>query len=210
LSGAALDLAFCEDSAARAVRGDADAAQRLTEHLWPFWVELVRSSRSMGSLARSEDHVHEVVVRLVGKFSRGTAPGLARYAPWRERHTDKTFGDWVRIVAKNQVRDYVREQMGAATAPAGEPSLKRLLNEFASSPALEELGERPPLTAAQTARQLLEFAARRLPQDQLRVLGLWLEGATFEEMAEGGERDPDDARRLLRAAVATLRREFSS
>lgn len=209
MSGPSLDLKFCEDSVARAVRGEEVAAQRLTEHLWPFWIELVKRSRSMGSLARSEDHVHEVVTRLVEKFGRSTAPGLARYASWRERHAEKTFADWVRIVTKNQVRDYVREQLGATSAGADEPSLKRLLNEFASSPALEELGERPPLTAAQTARQLLEFATRRLPADQLRVLGLWLEGASIAEMVEGGG-SADGTRRLLRAAVATLRREFGA
>lgn len=163
----------------------------------------------MGSLARSHDHVHEVLTRLVEKLARPEGGGLHLYAPWRERHPEKTFGDWIRIVVKNQIRDYVREQLGPPRGADDGPSLKRLLNEFASSPVLEELGVRPPVTAAQTARELLEFARRKLPAEQTRVLGLWLEGASFEEA--GGELglEAAAAQRLLRAAVATLRREFA-
>jgi hypothetical protein len=58
-------------------------------------------------------------------------------------------------------------------------------------------------------RQLLEFACARLPPDQYRALVLWIEDATFAEIdaaiagaAEG------EGQRLVRAAVATLRRHF--
>jgi DNA-directed RNA polymerase specialized sigma24 family protein len=204
---AALDVARCEALAHRALEGDDDARQKLVEHLWPFWMETVRSSRSMGSLARSEDAVHNVVVRLIEKIGRPEGRGLRLYPPWRERHLDKNFGDWIRIVTKNAIRDYVREQLGAPQT-SGEPSVKRLLNEFASSLAFEDRGVRPPFTAEQTARQLVEFAHAHLPADQLGVLRAWLEGGSFEDIAAESGGTANDARRLMRAAVATLRRKF--
>lgn len=209
MARAELDLAFCEELAARAAEGDASACRALVEHLWPAWVDAVRSNRSMGALAAADDHVHEVVTRLAEKIGRADGRGLRLYRPWRERNPDKTFADWIRIVTKNVIRDYVREQLGPVTSGDGEVSLKRLLNEFASSPALEEQGVRPPLTAAQTARELLEFARKRLPAGQLRALALWLEGATFEDIASELGSDVEEARKLLRAGVATLRREFA-
>jgi hypothetical protein len=105
---AAIDVTLCESLAARAAAGDGDACRKLVEHLWPAWIGMVRSSRSMGALARSEDHVHDVVARLVEKIGRPDGRGLRLYPPWRERNQTKTFGDWIRIVTKNAIRDYAR------------------------------------------------------------------------------------------------------
>jgi RNA polymerase sigma factor (sigma-70 family) len=204
----ALDAELCEALALRATTGDQRACRELVEHLWPAWVSMVRTNRSMAGLARSEDHVHDVVTRLVEKIGRPDGRGLLLYPPWRERNPDKNFLDWIRIVTKNAIRDYVREQLGSTRTRPGEISVKRLLNEFASSPALDELGIRPPFTAAQTARELVEFARGRLSEAQLRALGLWLEGADFEEMAEELALTAEEARKLMRSAVATLRRHF--
>jgi DNA-directed RNA polymerase specialized sigma24 family protein len=202
-----IDIARCEALAARAIGGDHEARQDLVQHLWPFWIETVRSSRSMGSLARSEDAVHNVVMSLIEKIGKPDTRALRLYTDWRARHPDKDFGDWMRIVTKNAVRDYVRDQLGPPAAP-GDVSVKRLLNEFASSSILDDHGVRPPFTAAQTARELLEFARSRLPVDQVRVLAAWLEGAQFEDIAADTGQTPEAARRAMRAAVATLRRHF--
>jgi DNA-directed RNA polymerase specialized sigma24 family protein len=167
----------------------------------------------MSSLARSDDHVHDVLAKLVGKLGHDDWRGLKRYRPWRERHPDKSFEDWIHIVVANAVRDHVRSQLGETKAPRSpaEPSLKRLLNEFAASPALAELGVRPPMTAAQTARQLLEFAHTRLPPDQCSALMLWIDGATFDEIdAEIEGTEGGHGQRLVRAAIATLRRHFTT
>jgi DNA-directed RNA polymerase specialized sigma24 family protein len=204
-----MNVELCEKLAARAASGDATASRSLVEHLWPVWVEMVRGSRSLGELGRSEDHVHDVVAKLVEKIGRADGRGLRLYAPWREKNPEKTFEDWIRIVTKNAIRDHLRKQIGPRRPGPNEPSLKRLLNEFASSPLLDDLGVRPPLTAAQTARELAEFARTRLPTDQFRLLGAWLEGASFEDMAKETATTPEDARKLVRAAIATLRRHFA-
>ena len=208
---AALDLARCEELARRAADGDAASAKTLVELVWPSLGKIVRAHKSMGPLARSEDSVHDVLATLVEKLGADDARALKLYVTWRHRHADKTLFDWIRIVTKNAIRDHVREQLGETRGGSvgGDPSVKRVLNDLAASPAWERLGVRPPMTAAQTARQLLEFAATRLPEDQCRALAKWLDGADFAEMrAELALASEDDARRLLRAAIAALRRYF--
>ncbi len=135
---------------------------------------------------------------------------MKQFGTWRQRHPDKTFADWIRIVTRNVVRDGLRQRLGTARAADLDPSpsVKRLLNEFASSPALETLGFRPPVTLAQTARQLLEFAGSHLPADQCGALAHWIRGASFEDIAAELRVGEAVGRRLVRAAVATLRRRF--
>jgi uncharacterized protein (DUF2267 family) len=166
----------------------------------------------MGSFARSEDCVRDVLANLVQKLGEDGARRLRTFPDWHARNPDKTFEDWARIVAANAIRDYVRTQLGAAATSEGEPlpSAKRLLNEFSMSPRLDELGFRPPVTAAQAARQLLEYAEAHLPPAQCQALGAWLDGSTFEEIeCDLGLEEPGEAKRLVRAAIAVLRRRFA-
>jgi RNA polymerase sigma factor (sigma-70 family) len=205
-----VDNARCEAWISRGTAGDEDACRELVEYLWPIWLEMVRSSRGVQALVSVEDGVHDVIARLVEKLGRPEARSLVAYFPWKLRNPDKAFEDWLRIVTKNTIRDYLRERVGAADAGSDEPSAKRLLNEFASSPVLEEIGVRPPLTLAQTARELLEFARGRLSPGHWEVLQEWLKGASFEEIASELGLEVAAARQDLRAAVAVLRRYFDA
>jgi hypothetical protein len=207
-----VDWDVCEALAARGAEGDVHARRDLVEKLLPVWIGLTRGSRAMASLSRSEDDVHDVVLRLVEKLNCGGERMLERYRPWREQHPEKTFEDWMGIVVANTIRDHLRERLAPTRAPASpeEPSVKRLFNEFACSRALAQLGHRPAMTAAQTARQLLEFAQARLPPDQYGALVHWIDGATFTEIEqELGMEEPEGGRRLVRAAIAVLRRHFA-
>jgi DNA-directed RNA polymerase specialized sigma24 family protein len=203
-----LDAAEWEALALRAAGGDVAAWQSLFEKLWGAVRELVIANHSTGPMRQSEDELREIVLRVVAKIGGHEGRGLQRFRAWHDRHPDKTFGDWLRIVTKNAVRDRVRARLGAREPGAGAgESVKRLLNEFATSPALEGLGVRPPMTLAQTARELLEFARSRLPANGYRALTQWVEGASYEEIRdELGVQDVDEARRLVRAAVAVIRR----
>jgi DNA-directed RNA polymerase specialized sigma24 family protein len=203
-----VDNALCERLVQNVARGDGGACRELIAYLWPIWLGMVRSSRGMQSLVNLEDGVHDVVARLVEKFGQPEGRGLCLYAPWKARNSDKAFEDWLRIVTKNVIRDYLRERVGGSRQGSGEPGVKRLLNEFASARVLEELGVRPPLTLAQTARELIEFARGRLAAEQLAVLEAWLKGATFEEIAAERGTVEQEARQSLRSAVAVLRRYF--
>jgi DNA-directed RNA polymerase specialized sigma24 family protein len=205
----ALESPIYDELAARAVDGDSRARRQLLEYLWSTWRELVRASRSMGPFATSDDHVDNVVGRLVEKLAGRDGTTLRQYLSWKAAHGEQTFADWLRIVTKNAIRDYIRGQLGTGKpAATGEPSIKRLLNEFATSPVLDELRVRPPITAAQTARELLEFAVTRLPKEQLEALRQWLEGASFEEIGAACGISGAEAQKRLRAGIAVLRRHF--
>jgi hypothetical protein len=65
------------------------------------------------------------------------------------------------------------------------------------------------MTNTQLARELLEYAARSLDPVQFHALCRWIEGATFAELAdELGLATPRGADKLVRAALARLRRRF--
>jgi DNA-directed RNA polymerase specialized sigma24 family protein len=194
----------------RAVAGEPGAYEQLVALLWPQLISMVGSSRMMVRGSDGSDHTRDVVTRIVDKFQRNHCHTLTLFDPWKQRHPDKSFEDWLHIVAANEVRDFVRGRKGTRARTASEsPSIKQLMNEYASAMDVDDLGARPPVTAAQTARQMLEFAEQRLPTDQLSALRLWLSGASFEELhREMGLEDPTHARNLVRAAVSVLRRQF--
>lgn len=205
-----------EPIARRAAGGDAGAFKQLMAALWDPCVALVRGSAAMKGLAANDDDAREVVTRLMSKLERDGHRTLSLYVDWASRHPEKTFGDWLRITVANVARDYSRERRGnQARTPASPkdgavPSAKRLLNDLARSLPLE-LGARPPMTDAQTARQLLEFARTRLPEGQLTALEGWLQGASYELIAEDLKLSgADEAKRLIRAAVAVIRRQFGA
>lgn len=205
-----IDVAFCASLARLGATGDVAARNELGSYLWPHWLDMLKGSRSLGALARSEDHVLDIATQLFAKLNEQQGHVLELYVQWQAEHHESDFGDWIRIVTANCARDYVRGQLGARTTAEGEPSPKRLLNEFVLAPTREEQGVRPPFTEEQTARELLEFAAKRLPEGHVVALSTWLEGGTFEEIEHALGLTAGQGRRLLRAAVAVLRRQFQS
>lgn len=208
-----IDWQGCEALVERACEGDDAAWSSLVAALWPWWLARVRRSRELGSMALDEDHVHDVVARLVDKLAPRGGAALGLLGAWRARHPDKGLRDWLSIVTAYTVRDHVRHALGQQRARDPDlPSVKRLLNEFSSSPCIDEVGGwRPSVTVAQSARQLAEFAATRLSADQTAALALWLQGADHEEIAADlGLDGPDPARRTVRSAIAVLRRHFAS
>jgi hypothetical protein len=212
LTAPTVDVGLCEALAVRAADGEPEVWRDLAVHLWPFWQHTVRTSRTMGSLARSEDHVHDVVAALLEKLGPEGGAALGLYPTWRAENPDKTFEDWIRIVTAYAVRDYVRRALGRRKVrDPEEPSPKRLLNEFVASPAADDpvFAVRSEMTTAQMARQLLTWAESRLSSDQRAALLMWMAGAECDEIGEALCRgDEEKGRKLLRAAIATLRRKF--
>lgn len=199
-----IDAELCEGLAQKSLGGDPRAWEALITHLWPICLRIVASSGAMRRFHASPDDVSDVVTNLIGKLGGHDQRGLRLYGPWRDQHPDKTFADWIRIVTANAVRDYVRDHT------SGDPSVNRFLNEFATSGAVEEIGQRPANTAAQTAEQVLAYAQRHLPERQQQALIRWIQGGSDDEIAADLNLDgAGEARRLVRAAVATLRRQFA-
>lgn len=204
-----MDVELCEACVQRFVNGEEKARNELVAHLWPFWLSAIATNRSMGAYRSSEDHIHNVAVALAVKLGAPDSDALNQYRAWRAVNPEKNFGDWMRIVLANAVRDYVRAQLGSRRATADEPSPKQLLNEFAAAGQEREFGVRPPFTDARTARELLEFARNRLDPIRLRILEMWLVGETPEHIQATLQLPDDDARKLLRATLAVLRRHFA-
>jgi uncharacterized protein (DUF2267 family) len=204
------DPALCEVLAVQASAGDPLVWKTLVEHLWPWWLSMVRGHPTLGPLRDSDDHVHEVMASLVEKIGADDRRALGLFVVWKRKHPEKTFLDWLRIVTANAVRDHVRQQIGAGLDPvaARDPAVRKLLRDFVTSPEVAERGHRPPMTDEQTARELLHYADEHLPVEQASALRGWMEGATFDELASAGARRPEDAQKLVRAALATLRRRF--
>lgn len=216
------DEARCERLLA-SVRSTADPAWReLAAILWPEVSRLVKKSRGMMVLAGSDDHVRNATLLVLEKLGKDECRAAHLHAPWREAHAGKTLGDWLRIVTTNVVRDYVRDRTGHrgprregdSAETRAEPEDKRLLGSLATLlPDDDDLPLAGALSATSTlaARDLARWAEDRLPKDQLAALSAWLEGASFEEIAidlsiEGGAA----AKRLVRAAVASLRRHAAA
>lgn len=222
-----IDAALCQALAARAQTGDEAAWHALIDHLWPPLGHVVRSELPKSWLDRAEDHVADVLSRVLERLRPARGPsqaprGLALFPPWQQRHPEKTFKDWILIITVNETRRHLGKQTsdpaGVDRAPEDDPggqleplpSVKRFLNELARPGVIAKLGARPPITNMQTARQILEFARAHLPEAQVQALRSWMHGASFDEIAgELGLGDASAAQKLVRAAQAALRRHFA-
>jgi DNA-directed RNA polymerase specialized sigma24 family protein len=199
--------------------GDQAASSALVEALWQPLLAHVGAQRVIRASAAAEDHAHDVAVAVIGRILSGNL--AAKYLEWRrEQGTSERFLHWIFTVAERTAADHMREQLGrskralgASLSPGAKgerfPSQKRFLNEFTLS--LSETSEgstRPPFTNVQAIKELVGFATKRLPLEQLRVLELWLEGSTASEIEVALKLEAGAAESLRRAAIATLRRHF--
>lgn len=206
------DAAYCEALAQRVIEGDVAAWKDLVSHVWPHLVR--RASAGAAPHARcTDDDERNIATTVLDKLCRNDHRGLRQYFDWKRQQCGKSFQDWLFIVRANAARDQARSGKSRQKDPegAGQPSVKRFLNEVATSGVLEQLGVRPPVTTQQTARQVLELARNRLAPLPYSALELWLQGHEHSETAEAlGLPDEDSARQLVRAAIAVLRRAFLS
>ncbi len=203
----AIDGPTCDALVQRLDAGDERAWHDLVEHLWTASLRIVAASKPMRAFGASADDVENVATALLGKLGDDGRRGLRLYALWRRRFPAKDFADWYRIALSHAVQNYVRDHL-AATDGTRRPQ-DEVLDELVKSGKLAEPGERPAVTAAQTARQLREHALMHLPAEQCEALMLWIEGASFEEVAEElGLEGGEAAKKQIRAAIAALRRHF--
>lgn len=208
------DLAALAAYVPRVVGGDAAAWKELVARLEPHLIPLLRRSRTLGPLRDSIDDCRAVMISVLERLRKENYRGLRLFQPWADANPGKDFGDWIRIVTANLARDHVSARLGGAAGSGDEDVRlnKRMLNTLASLlPADDDyrLAFRPSMTNVQLARELLEYAARALERTQLGALRRWMAGASFDEIAgELGLPAPRDADKLVRAALARLRRHF--
>jgi hypothetical protein len=209
------DLAALSGYVPRVVGGDGAAWKQLVAELEPLLLKLLRRTRALGPMRHNVDDCRAVMIAVLERLEKDRYRALSLFQPWADANPGKDFGDWIRIVTVNLARDHVSSRLGVAERADGKaPINKRMLNSLASLlPGDDDhrLAFRPLMTDAQLARELLDYAARSLEPAQLHALRRWMEGASFEELAaELGLATPRDADRLVRAALARLRRHFGA
>jgi DNA-directed RNA polymerase specialized sigma24 family protein len=200
------------DRLLRAVRSTGEPAWReLAALLWPELLAYVRATPSMTGIGATDDDVREAVVLVLEKLGRGDCRGARLYVTWREANPGRDAGDWLRIVATNVARDYARERRGRGDWNGKRPVPYRRSVELLATllPDEEDLPASTTLSATSrhAARELATFASGRLAPDQGQALADWLSGASFGDFAVAlALEDASAAKRLVRAAVASLRR----
>jgi len=207
------DLASLVGYVPRVVRGDVSAWQELVAQLEPHLLQLLRRSRALGPMRQNVDDCRAVMISVLERLQKDDYRGLRLFQLWADANPKKDFGDWIRIVTTNLARDHVSARLGVPARTADKPALnKRMLNTLASLlPDHDDhrLAFRPSMTHLQLARELLEYAERSLDPAQFLALRRWLDGASFDELAaELGLATPRDADKVVRAALARLRRQF--
>jgi hypothetical protein len=207
------DLAALAAHVPRVVGGDASAWNELVVRLEPLLIQLLQRGRTLGPLRHNIDDCRAVMITVLERLRRDDFRSLRLFPPWADANPGKDFGDWIRIVTVNIARDHVSARLGeAARSEDDAPLNKRMLNTLASMlPGDDDhrLAFRPSMTNVQMARELLEYAARSLESTQLRALRRWMDGASHDEVArELGLASARDADKLVRAALARLRRHF--
>jgi hypothetical protein len=212
------DLASLATHVPRVIAGDASAWKELVVRLEPQLLQLLRGGRTLGPLRHSVDDCRAVMISVLERLRKDDFRSLRLFPPWADAHPGKDFGDWIRIVTVNIARDHMSARLGDASRSAASddeaPLNKRMLNTLASLlPGDDDhrLAFRPAMTNVQMARELLEYAARSLESAQLRALRRWMDGASHDEIAsELGLAGSRDADKLVRAALARLRRHFGA
>ncbi len=192
------------------LRGDQVAWMRLFSQYGPVVERIARTNRSMGSYRESEDDVRNVMAHVFERLRRNDYRALRMYYAWRDQNPDKSFQDWLTIVTVNIVRNYISSKLGARGQNGA--SIKQLVNTLADALPYDggELSTRPHITMKDAALRILEFAQDHLANDQLSVLSAWLAGMSFDDMVSQIHlADAKVAERLLRAALARLRRQFA-
>ncbi len=204
-----MDVAAAEALVVRLVGGEVAAWPALATMIHPLLERLARNRRHLGPLAEAVDHRREVVVATLAKLGRNQWRSLHTFGPWREANPTKDFGDWLRIVVANVAREHVERTLGGRGASAA--ANQRLVHTLATALGEDDgPGLRPAMTDAQTAREILEYARAHLDPRQTTALAAWLEGADADAIAVAvGVADPDLAARMVRAALARLRRAFT-
>jgi DNA-directed RNA polymerase specialized sigma24 family protein len=187
--------------------GDEAAWQRLWQAVEPKLYATLRRPHLLGRLSQSEDDCRNIVVEVMARLRADSFARLGQYAAARRENPSLPFMGWLVVVAKRVAIDYLRaHETYIDRRHVENASTPGTWRELVPLPSDSELpGGRPAITGRGTAHELLSFAAD-LPKDQWGALAAWLEGATFAEIAAGG--DAKDAEKRVRAALERIRRRF--
>jgi DNA-directed RNA polymerase specialized sigma24 family protein len=186
------------------------AWQQLWAALEPALSRIIAQPRFLGRLGGREDDRRNIVVAVMARLRADRLARLRIYLEAKRANPRLRFMSWLRVVAKRVGIDYLRshpDYVRRTEATASTPGV--WVDAGTLPPASQIGGERPPITNRGTARELLQFAAGGIPDDQRRALELWAQSETFADIASSlGLASAADAEKAVRAAIERLRRRF--
>lgn len=200
MSEPSLDDRTCLELVARA------DYRELFEYVSPFLQSGLEHDRALLGLPGS-DHIENVMLGLAAKLLRRDGHKLATSLAWLREHPDKTFLDWLRIVRRNAVNDYMEACLRKGkTSRADGNRLRELVG------AVDEVfgHHQPRFTKYLLVGRIMEYVNTSLPTEQQRALELWLQGYGFGDIGGKLGCTPDDAERFVDAAKARLKRQFAN
>lgn len=203
-----MDLPDVEVWVDETLAGNEASWQKLWQAVEPRLYATLRRPNLLGRLSQSEDDCRSIVVEVMARLRANGYARLKNFVEARRLCPTLPFMAWLIVVAKRVAIDYLRAHEAYIdrrhVEDASSPGAWR---EIGSLPSDSQLpGERPAYTGKGTAHELLAYAGSDLPEDQRHALEAWLAGATFEEIAAGG--DAREAEKTVRAALQRLRRQF--
>jgi DNA-directed RNA polymerase specialized sigma24 family protein len=205
-----LDEEELETLVVAAAAKDEAAWQRLWAVIEPPLSRIIAQPRFLGRLGQREDDRRNIVVAVMARLRADSFARLQLYLDARRSNPRLRFLSWLRVVAKRVGIDYLRshpDYVRRHDENASRPGM--WIDAGTLPPASQIFGERPPVTNRGTARELLQFAAGAIPDDQRRALELWAQSESFDDIAKAlGFASATEAERIVRAAIERLRRRF--
>ena len=201
-----------EGLVADAAGGNEAAWVALWLQVEPMLLRLARSPRVSGRMSEDEDDCRNIVVEVMARLRDDGFRRLRLYVEQHDRNPGLAFEPWLRVVARRVTIDYMRGHGDYIDRrrnrnPSSPPGRWVHHTPLTSTSRLH--GVRPPITNRGAAMAMLRFAYRELPPEQMRALERWIIGVGFVEIADELVLDDDrEAKRLVRAALQKLRREF--
>jgi len=182
---------------------DEPAWQRLWAAIEPPLSKIIARPRFLNRLGQREDDRRNIVVQVMARLRADDFHRLRLYLEAREGNPRLRFLSWLRVVTKRVGIDYMRAHPDYLRRATGSEWI-----QFKTMPPDSQgPSDRPPMTDHGTAHELARRANGQLPVKQHQAVALWNRGFSYEDIAHRlGVRSPTDARRLVRAALARLRR----
>jgi DNA-directed RNA polymerase specialized sigma24 family protein len=193
------------------------AAAGEDEHAWQrLWAaieqplsRIIAQPRFLGPLGQREDDRRNIVVAVMARLRADRLARLKLYLDAKRTNPRLRFLSWLRVVAKRVGIDYLRSHPDYVKRDEEDASTPGAWVAPKTLPPASQLGERPPVTNRGTARELLQFAAGAIPDDQRRALEMWSQSDSFADIASAlGLASTAEAERTVRAAIERLRRKF--
>jgi DNA-directed RNA polymerase specialized sigma24 family protein len=194
-----------------AAAGESEAAwQRLWAAIEPPLSRIIAQPRFLGRLGQREDDRRNIVVAVMARLRADRLARLKMYLDAKRANPRLRFLSWLRVVAKRVGIDYLRahpDYLRRDESNASTPG--KWIDPGTLPPASQIMGERPPITNQGTARELLQFAAGAIPDEQRRALEMWSQSESFADIASALRlASAGEAEKTVRAAIERLRRKF--